>query len=232
MAAAGGKWIPVVHNFNKKKKMPMVSAMATEKSYVSSNSFTLLTNHTENQTVEINPRSNCEWPSATNSMKKKNIIQPSAGNKIPTIINGRVTNVETKTPSSSLKISSHVPGNKINRYDHKVKIIGDSHLTGSAARIIQYLNTKFEICSFIKPGACTNQIVHSQEMEFMSLGRKDAIIINGGTNDIGNTSTKKKKTLVIMTQFMQKYNNSNIVFVNIPMRHDLKRTLGQTLKFR
>jgi len=87
-------------------------------------------------------------------------MQPSAGNKIPTIINGRVTNVETKTPSS-LKISSRVPGNKINRYDHKVKIIGDSHLKGSATRISQYLNTKFEVCSFIKPGACTKQIVHS-----------------------------------------------------------------------
>jgi hypothetical protein len=40
-----------------------------------------------------------------------------------------------------------------------VKIIGDSHLKGSAARINQYLNTKFEVSSFIKPGACTNQIV-------------------------------------------------------------------------
>jgi hypothetical protein len=58
-----------------------------------------------------------------------------------------------------------------------MKIIGDSHLKGSATRISQYLNTKFGVCSFIKPGACTNQIVHSQEMEFMSLGRKDAIVI-------------------------------------------------------
>jgi len=100
MAAAGGKWIPVVHSFNKKKKMSTVSARATEQSYMSSNRFTLLTNFIENQTVEINPRSNCEWPSATNSMKK-NTIQPSAGNKILTIINGKVTNVETRTPSSS-----------------------------------------------------------------------------------------------------------------------------------
>ena len=222
VAATGGKWIPVVHSFNKKKKTPTVSAMATEQSCMSSNRFTPLTNLSENQTVEINPMSNCEWSSATNSMKK-NIIHPSAGNKIPTIINGRVTNVETKKPSSSLKNSSRVPGNKINRYDHKVKIIGDSHLKGSAARISQYLNTKFEVCSFFKPGACTNQIVHSQEMEFMSLGRKDAIVINGGTNDIGNNSTKRNETLVMVTQFMQKYNNTNIIFVNIPQRHDLSK---------
>jgi len=34
VAAAGGKWIPVVYSFNKKKKMPTISAMATEQSYV------------------------------------------------------------------------------------------------------------------------------------------------------------------------------------------------------
>jgi len=72
MAAAGGKWIPVVHSFNKKKKSPTVSAVATEQSYISPNHFTPLTNLIENQTVEINPRSSCECPSATNSMKKKN----------------------------------------------------------------------------------------------------------------------------------------------------------------
>jgi hypothetical protein len=85
-----------------------------------------------------------------------------------------------------------------------VKIIGDSHLKGSAARINQYLNTKFEVCSFIKPGARSNQIVHSQEIEFMSLGKKDTIVINGGANDIGNNSTKRNETVVMMTQFMQK----------------------------
>ena len=49
VAAAGGKWIPVVHSFNKKKKMPTVSARATEQSYMSSNRFTPLTNLSENK---------------------------------------------------------------------------------------------------------------------------------------------------------------------------------------
>jgi len=140
--------------------------------------------------------------------------------------------VITKELITSLKNSSRVPGNKINRYDHKVKIIGDSPLKGSAARINQYLNTKFEVCSFIKPGACTNQIVHSQEMEFMSLGRKDAIVINGGTNDIGNNSSKINGSLVMMPQFMQKYNNTNMIFVNIPQRHDLAKDSRTNLEIQ
>jgi hypothetical protein len=88
--------------------------------------------------------------------------------------------------------SSRVPGIKNNKYDHKLKIIGDNHLKGSAARINQYLNTKFEVCSFIKPGAHTKLLVHSQEMEFKCLGRKDVIVINGGTNDMDNSSTERK----------------------------------------
>ena len=60
-------------------------------------------------------------------------------------------------------------------------------------------------------------------MEFMCLGRKDVIVINGGTNDIGNNNSKRNVILVVMTQLMQKYNNTNIIVVNIPHRHDLAK---------
>ena len=130
-------------------------------------------------------------------------------------------NDEIKKPSWTIKNPARVLGKKINKHGHKVKIIGDSHLKGPAARINQYLNTKFEVSGFIIPGACTNQLVHSQEMEFLSLGRKDVLVINGGSDDTGNNNTKRNGILVMMTPFMQKYNNTNIIFVNIPHRHDL-----------
>jgi hypothetical protein len=181
-------------------KTTTVTSMKAEQPIMFSNRFTPLTNLNENLTDEIRLTCNSEWSSSTKSTN-----QPSVGNKIPTIINGRVMNGNIKKPSRTLVNSSHVPGTKNNKYDHKVKIIGDSHLKGSAARINQYLNTKFEVCSFIKPGAHTNQLVHSQEMEFKCLGRKDVIVINGGTNDIDNNSTERNRVSVMMTQFMQKY---------------------------
>ena len=122
---------------------------------------------------------------------------------------------KTKKPSRTIKKSSCVPSNKINKYEQRVKIIGDSHLRGSAARINQFLNTKFEVCSFIKPTSSANQLVHSQETEYMCLGREDVIVINGGTNYSDKNSIKRSGILV-MTQFMQKYNSTNIIFVNIP----------------
>jgi len=56
------------------------------------------------------------------------------------------------------KKTTHVSGNNFNNSEHKVKIIVDSHLRGIAARINQYLNTKFEVCSWIKPGANTKAL--------------------------------------------------------------------------
>ena len=56
---------------------------------------------------------------------------------------------KTKKPSRTIKNSSCIPSNKINKYEQKVKIIGDSHLKGSAVRINQFLNNKTEISSVI-----------------------------------------------------------------------------------
>ena len=57
----------------------------------------------------------------------------------------------------------------------------------------------------------------------MCPGRKDAIVINGVTNDIDKNRTKRSGILVMMIQFMQKYNNTNTTVVNIPLRHDLAK---------
>ena len=110
--------------------------------------------------------SDCERSSSINSTKAIT-IQSSAGSKITTIINGRVMKFKTKKHSWTVKNSSGVPSNKINKYEHKAKVIVDSHLKASTARINHFLNTKFEVCSFIKPGASANQLVHSQETKFM-----------------------------------------------------------------
>ena len=66
----------------------------------------------------------------------------------------------------------------------------------------------------------------------MCLGRKDVLVINGGTNDSDKNSTKRSGILVMMTQFMQKYNNTNIMVVNIPTRHDLAKDCKTTLVFQ
>jgi hypothetical protein len=221
VAATGGKRNPALSSFTVKKKMTTSPARATHQTNMP-NPFTARPNPNGIPTNEINARKNSEWTSSKSS-RENHFNNSHEGNKIPTVINGRIMHVQSTKPAPTRRNAPRAPIHRNIRPTHKVKITGDSHLKGSAEKINQHLNTKFEVCSLIKPGACTNQIVHSQEIEFRALGKKDAIVINGGTNDIGNNSTGKKEAIVNMTQFLQRYSNTNIILINIPQRHDLHK---------
>jgi hypothetical protein len=156
-----------MHN-NKMKKTRASNTMNTEYPYISTNRFTPLSNLNEIQQDEMDHTCKCELSQTTHS-STKTTSQRSLGSKILTIVNGRISYSENKKPlekpSNSLCISNH----RSTKLVHKVKIIRDSHLRGLATRINQYLNTKFEICSLIKPGASANQLVFSQEKEKMMM---------------------------------------------------------------
>ena len=115
----------------------------------------------------------------------------------------------------------HAPDTKRNHKEHKVKIIGDNHLKGTATKTDQYVNTKFEICSWIKPGANMEELVDTLGRDLKCLGKKDVIVINGGANDISPKRNQTSRVLGKMTQFMQKHNNTNIIVTNIPHRYDM-----------
>jgi hypothetical protein len=53
------------------------------------------------------------------------------------------------------------------------------------------------------------------------LGKSDVIVINVGSKDIDKPTVKDNGILISMVHFIQKYNNTNIVIINIPHRHDL-----------
>jgi lysophospholipase L1-like esterase len=105
-----------------------------------------------------------------------------------------------------------------------VLIIGDSHLKGSATNTNRFLNTKFSVTSFIKPGASVNELVSSQGKELNELGKKDVIVLSGGANDMDNINeTKGSEVVVKIVKFMQTYNNTNIAILSIPHRFDLDK---------
>jgi lysophospholipase L1-like esterase len=61
--------------------------------------------------------------------------------------------------------------------------------------------------------------MHSQEIALKCLGKKDIIVVTGGSNDLDNNTEKRNSALVHMLQFVQKYTNTNIIIVSIPLRH-------------
>ena len=73
-----------------------------------------------------------------------------------------------------------VAGSNLNTKEHKVKVLCDSHLKDTAARIDQFLTSKFEVSSWIKPGATTDELVGTMENNFKDLEKTDVIVLNGG----------------------------------------------------
>ena len=167
------------------------------------------------------------------SVTMKNTICHQTGcHKIPMIINGRIKNSDIQNPPKTKSKPLYANPDKSIKCDHKVHIIGDSHLKGTATKSNQYLNTNFAVSSFLKPGANIKQTVHTQEMEFKCLGKKDIIVVNGGTNDLNDFSGKGKSVLAHMLQFAQKYTNTNILMVNIPLKHELAMNLQSNRKIQ
>jgi hypothetical protein len=121
--------------------------------------------------------------------------QHRMGMKIPTIVGGRLTHSDNWKLTPAKKETTHVPGTILTNKEHKAKIVGDSHLRGTAAKIDQYLNMKFKVCSWIKPGANTEELVDTK-----CLGKKDVIVINGGANDIGSKKNQTNRVLVKTAQ--------------------------------
>ena len=78
--------------------------------------------------------------------------------------------------------------------------------------------------SWIKLGAKTNELVSSLENDFIGLGKSDVIILNRGANDVSLVRSQTINSVRNMACFAQKYDNTNIIIVNIPHRHDLDRT--------
>jgi hypothetical protein len=183
------KWILVDHSRNKRMKGHTAS-LAKSGHDICSNCFAPLSNLNKNSTDEVVLKCINEGLTPSGSMDNA-INHPIKGNKVPTIINGQVTNGHIKKLTKTLVNSPCNFKDIINTFNHEVKIIGDSCLRGLSTKLNQYLNTKFEVCSFLKPGVSINQIVNSEEMEFKCLGKKDVIVINGGTNDFDIFSINK-----------------------------------------
>jgi hypothetical protein len=213
------------NNPTKPNKSSLCKPMITYQYIVTTNRFTLLNNLQAN-----NAKSNGLWTlqeqrKQTRQTSTQNMNETSnrcrKGMKIPTIINGRLIYVSDWKPTTRKKeVGKSATGT---RTSHKVKILGDSHLRGTASKIDQYLNTKFEVCSWIKPGATTKEVVNTLVKDLKCLETQDVIVINGGSNDIGSKRNQTHKVLVHMTQFIQENTHSNIIIVNILPRHDIGR---------
>jgi len=69
----------------------------------------------------------------------------------------------------------------------------------------------------------TSVPVISEVNDLKNLGTKDVIILSGGSNDLDHYCGKFNKVLSQLIKFIQLHNNTNILIMSIPHRHDLDK---------
>ena len=202
---------------NSKIKVTCDSQLLNQRQHlISTNRFEPLISLTDNQ-EEMVHESKCNRPQSKIQTRETTLTQHITGWRIPTILNGRIVSRRNyKNPIKKSTAQSCVPNQKSTEAAHKVDLIGDSHLKGLAVKTNQYLNTQFKVCSLIKPGASIHQLVSSHSADFKCLSKNDAIVINGGTNDLDKCKVNINGILISTVKFIQEYSNTNIVVINIP----------------
>jgi hypothetical protein len=133
-------WIPARHKVNKKKISPYNTAWKAELSTISPNRFSPLDNLKVNQKNEVMTVNNSENIFTSSTMKNA-ICHQTGSYKIPTIINGIVKNSDIHNLTKIKSKPQRDKPVKSIKCDHKVHIIGDSHLKGPVTKIDRYLNT-------------------------------------------------------------------------------------------
>jgi len=122
--------------------------------------------------------------------------------------------------TTSLNVVQQIRGIKSsNKKRNKIVILGVSHARGCASEVQHNLDHTFEIQGIMKPGANLEGIITSPTDATTNLTKKDVVIIWGGTRVIGRNESKK--ALQQISNFIQHYNQTNVIVMSAPYRHDL-----------
>jgi hypothetical protein len=107
----------------------------------------------------------------------------------------------------------------LEKKQHKVVVIGDSHARGCAAKLIENLGESFEVTGFVKPETGLEVITTMETEGISKLTKEDVVVIWGGSHDIAKNAAKTG--LKHMVKFVKGNSHTNIVIMEAPQRHNL-----------
>ena len=102
--------------------------------------------------------------------------------------------------------------------EHKVVLLGDSHVRGLATRLIDMLKHNCEVIGYVKPNSKVKSLINSAPEYVSKLTNKDVLIFIGGTNNIDDNSIEWY--LSDINQFVTKNGHTNIILGEIPNRYN------------
>jgi hypothetical protein len=119
----------------------------------------------------------------------------------------------------------HVKKEKMNfkkrvleKKQHKLIILGDSHAKGCGTGVKHLLNNDFEVFGFVNPGSGMKFIKDIARVKLQQLTKKEG---GRGSNDIArNNSIEGMKHIL---EFCNKCNHTNVILMSAPHGYDLIR---------
>jgi hypothetical protein len=155
--------------------------------------------------------------------------------RIPTLVNGQIcleeeeerNKHEESDNKSRIQLSLSEATCKLiatkkrfsNSNEHKVLLIGDSHIRGCAEHIKIFLQQQFEVCGYVKPGASTKLVLESVKSDIEKFTMDDFVIVSSGSNNASINDFRK--VFCEVTDFVKSVNQTNVVLLGIPYRYDL-----------
>ncbi|KAG8306599.1 hypothetical protein J6590_043400 [Homalodisca vitripennis] len=131
-----------------------------------------------------------------------------------------------KVSSAHQERRGHINIRKNNGTKQKLLLCADSHgrdLTFHLNKHQQQLkkHTKsLEAVGFIRPGGLAEQILNFDNIDGEELGPDDVLAIACGSNDVSRNEAQNAINAIKET--IVKYNNSRVVLMDLPFRHDLQ----------
>ncbi|KAG8245007.1 hypothetical protein J6590_012374 [Homalodisca vitripennis] len=223
---------PPLNNINNKQKPPSVDNKWQEVSksscrrkqrsfgviknvadsdFTSENSFAVLQNDSESEKSDYNE---CTITSNTISTPYE---RPQSLTRQKTY---------KKVSSAHQERRGHINIRKNNGTKQKLLLCADSHgrdLTFHLNKHQQQLkkHTKsLEAVGFIRPGGLAEQILNFDNIDGEELGPDDVLAIACGSNDVSRNEAQNAINAIKET--IVKYNNSRVVLMDLPFRHDLQ----------
>ena len=108
--------------------------------------------------------------------------------------------------------------------NHKIVLIGDSHIRGYANSLKPLLNSDYEFYGVVKPGSSSSELMFSASEEIKGLSQNDLVVVCSGSNDY--SLNEFSSTFQNIKNFLSINNHTNILLMNIPCRYDIPNSLS------
>jgi hypothetical protein len=102
---------------------------------------------------------------------------------------------------------------------HKIVLIGDSHIKSLSSELRQKLGDTCDIMGFVKPNASVSELVSTTREELNKLTKNDVLVFWGGANDVSKNNAAKGFTQEI--NYLRRNQQTNCIVITVPHRFDL-----------